>query len=50
MCCLSQVGMEGLTGPVHFDDYGKRRGINLEIINLRGNSFTKVNYCLEGDQ
>ena len=45
-CCLSQVGINGLTGPVHFDAYGKRIGINLEILNLRSNCFKKVNYCL----
>ena len=34
--------MDGLTGPIKFDENGKRTGIELEILNLRNNSFKKV--------
>ena len=34
--------MDGLTGPIKFDENGKRKGIELEILNLRNNSFKKV--------
>ena len=34
--------MNGLTGPIKFDENGKRKGIELEILNLRNNSFKKV--------
>jgi len=39
--------MDGLTGPIHFDEYGTRTEIELEILNLRNNSFTKVSNPLE---
>lgn len=39
---LSQVKLNGSTGPIHFNEYGKRKGIELEILNLRNNSFQKV--------
>ncbi|PFX27300.1 Glutamate receptor 4 [Stylophora pistillata] len=42
LLCMKEVGINGLTGPVHFDAYGKRIGINLEILNLRSNCFKKV--------
>ena len=34
--------MDGLTGPIKFDENGKRKGIELEILNLRNNSFKEV--------
>ena len=34
--------MDGSTGPIKFDENGKRKGIQLEILNLRNNSFKKV--------
>ena len=34
--------MDGSTGPIKFDENGKRKGIELEILNLRNNSFRKV--------
>ena len=37
-----QVNLDGLTGPVQFNEYGNRKGINLEILNLQNNSFIKV--------
>ena len=37
-----QVHLDGLTGPVQFDEHGKRSEIELEILNLRNNSFEKV--------
>lgn len=39
--------MDGLTGPIHFDKYGTRRDIELEILNLRNNSFKNVSDPLE---
>lgn len=37
-----QVKFEGKTGPVYFDEYGERRGIRLEILNLQNDSLTTV--------
>ena len=37
-----QVNLDGITGEVKFDENGRRRGIQLEILNLRNNSFKKV--------
>ena len=37
-----QVNLDGLTGPINFNEYGKRKGVDLEILNLRNNSFKKV--------
>ena len=34
--------MDGLTGPVKFSEDGKRTRVELEILNLRNNSFVKV--------
>ena len=34
--------MTGLTGPVQFDQSGRRTEIELEIMNLRNNSFQGV--------
>ena len=39
--------MDGLTGPIHFDEYGTRTDIKLEILNLRNNFFKKVSGPLE---
>lgn len=40
---LSQAKLNGSTGPIHFNEYGKRKGrTELEILNLRNNSFQKV--------
>ncbi len=37
-----QVYLDGLTGPVQFNEYGRRREIELEVLNLRNNSFERV--------
>ena len=37
-----QVNFSGLTGPIQFNEDGKRIEMELEIFNLRNNSFTKV--------
>ena len=37
-----QVNINGFTGPIKFDDNGIRKGIGMEILNLRNNSFKKV--------
>ena len=37
-----QVSLDGVTGHVQFDGDGRRRGIELEILNLRNNSFERV--------
>lgn len=39
---FQQVNFIGLTGPVQFDERGKRTEIALDILNLRNNSFQKV--------
>ena len=41
---IQQVNIDGITGPVKFDDDGKRTAVELEILNLRNNSFVKVSY------
>ena len=38
-----QVNLDGLTGSVHFNEHGNRKGITLEILNLQNDSFRKVN-------
>ncbi|XP_078384348.1 glutamate receptor 4-like isoform X2 [Oculina patagonica] len=40
--CIRKVSLDGLTGPVQFNTYGKRKGIELEVLNLRNNSFKKI--------
>ena len=40
--CYRQVSLDGVTGPVQFNEDGKRRETQLEILNLRNNSFKKV--------
>ena len=37
-----QVYLDGITGPVQFNEDGKRREIELEVLNLRNNKFEKV--------
>ena len=37
-----QVNIDGITGPVKFGEDGMRTGVELEILNLRNNSFMKV--------
>ncbi|KAL9962101.1 hypothetical protein ACROYT_G031173 [Oculina patagonica] len=37
-----QVYLDGLTGPVQFNEYGRRREIELEVLNLRNNSFERI--------
>lgn len=39
---FKQVSLDGLTGPVKFNENGKRRKIELEILNLRNNLFKSV--------
>ena len=39
---FQQVNFEGITGPVRFSQDGKRAGVQLEILNLRKDSFRKV--------
>ena len=34
--------MDGLTGPIHFDEHGTRTNIELQILNLRNNFFKNV--------
>lgn len=38
----SQAKLNDSTEPIHFNEYGKRKGIELDILNLRNNSFQKV--------
>ncbi|KAL9962102.1 hypothetical protein ACROYT_G031174 [Oculina patagonica] len=42
LTCIRKVYLDGITGPVQFNKYGKRREIELEILNLRNNSFKKI--------
>ena len=39
---FQQVHLEGVTGNVQFDKDGKRNGFEMEVLNLRNNSFEKV--------
>lgn len=39
---IEQISLDGLTGPVNFNEYGQRKKTDLEILNLRNNSFKKV--------
>ena len=34
--------MDGVTGPVQFDEHGRRRVVAMDILNLRNNSFKVV--------
>ncbi|KAL9962068.1 hypothetical protein ACROYT_G031137 [Oculina patagonica] len=38
----SAVNLSGLTGPIQFNEYGQRKGIELEILNLQNNSLIKI--------
>ena len=40
-----QVNLSGITRLVRFDEDGKRTKVDLEILNLRNNSFKKVSSC-----
>ncbi|XP_078382291.1 glutamate receptor 2-like [Oculina patagonica] len=40
--CIKKVNLDGLTGPIQFNENGKRKEIELEILNLRNNSFKKI--------
>lgn len=42
LTCMRKVNLDGLTGAIHFNEYGKRKGIELEILNLRNNSLVKI--------
>ena len=37
-----QVNLDGATGNIEFNEKGKRTGVELDILNLRNNSFVKV--------
>ncbi|CAH3015261.1 unnamed protein product, partial [Porites evermanni] len=40
--CLKKVHLEGVTGNVQFDKDGKRNGFEMEVLNLRNDSFEKI--------
>ncbi|XP_078384274.1 glutamate receptor ionotropic, kainate 3-like isoform X2 [Oculina patagonica] len=40
--CMKKVKFKGLTGPVQFDESGKRTEIALDVLNLRNNSFQRI--------
>ncbi|KAK2553030.1 Glutamate receptor ionotropic [Acropora cervicornis] len=40
--CLREASLDGLTGPLHFSEDGARARIELDILNLRNNSFKKI--------
>ncbi|XP_078376095.1 glutamate receptor 4-like isoform X2 [Oculina patagonica] len=42
LTCIKQVYLDGLTGPVQFNKFGKRREIELEVLNLRNNLFQRI--------
>ncbi|XP_078383344.1 glutamate receptor ionotropic, kainate 2-like [Oculina patagonica] len=42
LSCITEVSLDGLTGPVKFNENGKRRKIELEILNLRNNLFKSI--------
>ncbi|XP_078383275.1 glutamate receptor ionotropic, kainate 2-like isoform X2 [Oculina patagonica] len=42
LTCMKKVSTVGVTGPIRFNGYGKRAGIELEILNLRNSSFKNV--------
>lgn len=39
-----QASLDGLTGPIHFSEDGARTKIELDILNLRNDSFKKVSH------
>ena len=40
--CIRQVNFYGMTGSVRFSEDGERAGVQLEILNLRNDSFEQV--------
>ncbi|XP_015751901.1 PREDICTED: glutamate receptor ionotropic, kainate 3-like isoform X2 [Acropora digitifera] len=40
--CLREASLDGLTGPLHFSEDGARTNIEMDILNLRNNSFKKI--------
>lgn len=40
--CLKKVNLDGITGPIQFDENGERKGVELQILNLRNNTFKKI--------
>ena len=42
---MKQVNLDGMTGRLQFNEHGERKGIQLETLNLRNNSFKKVGSC-----
>ena len=40
--CIRQVNFDGMTGSVRFSEDGERAGVQLEILNLRNDSFEQV--------
>ncbi|KAL9962089.1 hypothetical protein ACROYT_G031159 [Oculina patagonica] len=42
LTCIRKVNLDGLTGPVLFNEFGKRKEIELDILNLRNNVFERT--------
>ncbi|XP_078384334.1 glutamate receptor 2-like [Oculina patagonica] len=42
LACLRKVYLDGITGTINFNEHGKRKGVDLEILNLRNNSYKKI--------
>ncbi|XP_078382294.1 glutamate receptor ionotropic, kainate 2-like [Oculina patagonica] len=42
LTCIRKVYLDGITGPVRFNENGMRREIELDILNLQNNSFQKI--------
>ncbi|XP_067050317.1 glutamate receptor ionotropic, kainate 3-like [Acropora muricata] len=42
IACLRKASLDGLTGPIHFSEDGARTKIELDILNLRNDSFKKI--------
>lgn len=40
--CIPQVNFDGITGSVRFSEDGERAAVELEILNLRNDSFQQV--------
>ena len=40
--CIRQVNFDGITGSVRFSEDGERAAVQLEIMNLRNDSFQQV--------
>ena len=41
---FKQASLDGLTGPLHFSEDGARTKIEMDILNLRNNSFKKLSH------